>query len=68
MKARILVIDDDADVRDSLKMILEYEGYDCLLAPSGQEGIGRVERERPDLVFVGHQDARYGRTRGCSSN
>ena len=52
MKARILVIDDDADVRDSLKMILEYEGYDCLLAPSGQEGIGRVERERPDLVFV----------------
>ena len=30
MKPRILVIDDEAGIRDSLRMILEYEGYDCL--------------------------------------
>ena len=52
MKSRILVIDDEAAVRDSLKMILEYDGYDCLLAPSGQDGITRIERDSPDLVFL----------------
>ena len=52
MKHRILVIDDEAAVRDSLKMILEYDGYDCLLAPSGQDGVTSLERESPDLVFL----------------
>ncbi len=52
MKSRILVIDDDASVRDSLKMILEYGGYECQLARSGQEGVEGVERDGPDLVFL----------------
>lgn len=52
MKRRILVIDDEASVRDSLKMILEYDGYDCILAPSGREGIDAAERESPDFVLL----------------
>ncbi len=52
MKSRILVIDDDASVRASLKMILEYDGYECQLARSGQEGVDRVEHDSPDLVFL----------------
>ncbi len=52
MKPRILVIDDEAAIRDAMRMILEYEGYDCLLAPTGQDGITMVEREAPDLVFL----------------
>ena len=52
MKARILVIDDELAIRESLRMILEYDGYECLLAPTGQEGIALVEREPPDLVFL----------------
>ena len=52
MKHRILVIDDETAVRESLKMILEYDGYDCLLAPSGYDGIERVERDSPDFVFL----------------
>ena len=52
MKGRILVIDDDQAIRESMRMILEYEGYECLLAPAGQEGIALVERESPDLVFL----------------
>lgn len=52
MKPRVLVIDDEAAIRDSMKMILEYEGYECLLAPSGQDGIALVEREPLDLVFL----------------
>ena len=52
MKHRILVIDDEAAVRESIKMILEYDGYDCLLAPSGHEGLERVGKDSPDLVFL----------------
>jgi two-component system nitrogen regulation response regulator NtrX len=49
---RILVIDDEAAIRDSLRMILEYEGYGFVGAASGQEGLGIVQRERPDLVLL----------------
>lgn len=52
MKPRILVIDDEAAIRDSLRMILEYEGYECLVAASGPDGIAIVEKEAPDLVFL----------------
>jgi two-component system nitrogen regulation response regulator NtrX len=52
MKPRILVIDDETAIRDSMRMILEYEGYEVLSAPGGQEGIALVERESPDLVFL----------------
>jgi two-component system nitrogen regulation response regulator NtrX len=52
VKQRILVIDDEAAIRDSMRMILEYEGYECILAPTAQEGLTLVEREPPDLVFL----------------
>ncbi|OFV92980.1 MAG: Fis family transcriptional regulator [Acidobacteria bacterium RIFCSPLOWO2_12_FULL_65_11] len=51
-KSRVLVIDDEAAIRDSLKMTLEYEGYECLGAATGQEGLTIAEREVPDLVLL----------------
>ena len=51
-KSRILVIDDEAAIRDSLRMTLEYEGYEFLGAATGQEGLALVEREGPDLVLL----------------
>src|SRR6185295_20398030 len=52
MRARVLIIDDEEGIRSSLKMILEYEGYDCLLAANGEAGLKIVERESPDAVFL----------------
>ena len=52
MKPRILVIDDESAIRDSLKMILEYDGYEVLAAGSGPEALAVTERESPDLVFL----------------
>src|SRR6188474_12146 len=52
MKARILVIDDEAEIRRSVRMILEYDGYDVLEASSGPEGVALAEKESPDLVFL----------------
>jgi len=51
-KSRILVIDDEAAIRDSLRMTLEYEGYDVQVAATGQEGLALAERESPDLVVL----------------
>jgi two-component system nitrogen regulation response regulator NtrX len=51
-KPRILVIDDEAAIRDSLRMTLEYEGYECLTAATGQEGLALADREAPDLVLL----------------
>jgi two-component system nitrogen regulation response regulator NtrX len=52
MKARILIIDDEPAIRDAMRMVLEYEGYECLMAGSGPEGMAIVEKEHPDLVFL----------------
>ena len=52
MKPRILVIDDEPAIRDSLRMVLEYEGYEVMQAATGDEGVKLVERESPDLVFL----------------
>jgi two-component system nitrogen regulation response regulator NtrX len=52
VKSRILVIDDEAAIRDSLRMILEYEDYQFLGAGNGQDGLALVQREHPDLVLL----------------
>jgi len=52
LKPRILVIDDEAAIRDSLRMILEYEHYEFLGAASGPEGISLIKRDTPDLVVL----------------
>jgi two-component system nitrogen regulation response regulator NtrX len=51
-KPRILVIDDESAIRDSLRMTLEYEGYEFIGAATGQEGLALVERDNPDLVLL----------------
>src|SRR5438874_3781483 len=51
-KTRILVIDDESAIRDSLRMTLEYEGYEFVGAATGQEGLALAEREAPDLVLL----------------
>ena len=52
MRRRILVIDDAAVIRDSLRMILEYEDYEVIEAASGPDGIGRVKRDSPAMVIL----------------
>jgi len=51
-KSRILVIDDEKDIREALQRILEYEGYQFVGAATGQEGLALAEREGPDLVLL----------------
>src|SRR6266571_9565844 len=52
MKPRILVIDDEAAIRDSLRMLREYEHYECSGAASGPDVIAQVRRDPPDMVVL----------------
>src|SRR6185436_8909309 len=52
MKPKVLVIDDESAIRDSLKMILEYEDYEFVGASNGPDGIALVQKDRPDVVLL----------------
>ncbi len=49
--AKILVIDDQKSIRNTLKDILEYENHQVVLAENGEEGIEIFEKDKPDLVL-----------------
>ena len=49
---RILLVDDDAEIIESLRLTLEAKGYDVLVARDGNQGLALTEREEPDLVIL----------------
>ena len=49
---RILIVDDDRAVRDSLRRALELHGYDTDTAPDGIEALNAIQRERPDAMVL----------------
>lgn len=52
MLTKILVIDDDPNITDLLKMYLEKEGYEVKTAADGQEGLTTFKMYEPDLVLL----------------
>ncbi|MEM9186742.1 MAG: response regulator [Planctomycetota bacterium] len=49
---RILLVDDDAEIVESLRLALESNGYKVLVARDGNQGLALTEREDPDLVIL----------------
>ena len=49
---KILVIDDEQDVVELIKFILEKDGYTVITAGDGQEGLEKVEKEKPELIIL----------------
>ena len=54
MRFKILVIDDEPVLRDSLEVALKTSGYEVLTARTGEEGLERFKKESPDLVLLDH--------------
>src|SRR5688572_16704222 len=52
MKPKVLIIDDEEAIRQSLQMMFEYEGYDCLQAAGGVAGLKIIDSYQPDLIFL----------------
>ncbi len=51
-RQKILVVDDDVDLCDSLKVVLEQAGYDTQTATSRAEGMEKTRTQQPDLVIL----------------
>ncbi|MCB9729876.1 MAG: response regulator [Deltaproteobacteria bacterium] len=51
-QARILYVDDDLELTQLVKGYLEQEGYEVLIANDGEEGLGAILTEDPDLVIL----------------
>jgi len=49
---KILIADDNENIRDALAYILEDEGYKLWMAKDGSEALREVKNVRPDIVFL----------------
>ncbi len=49
---RVLIVDDDGEIVESVKYALEQRGYAVLIARDGNQGLAMAEREDPDLVIL----------------
>ena len=49
---KILIVDDEEDVRNLLMLIFRDAGYEVLSAQNGQEAVEMARKERPDLIFL----------------
>jgi len=50
--ARILIIDDDPDIVESVTMVLEKNGHDVIGAYGGVEGLEKAKKEKPDAIIL----------------
>lgn len=53
MSQTILIIDDDANIRDVVRIALTQAGFQTQEAGDGREGLAAVMRIKPDLVEIG---------------
>lgn len=51
-KKKILLVDDDPDFVEAVKVIVESGGYDVRVAYDGKEGLEAVAEEKPDLIVL----------------
>ncbi len=51
-KKHILLVDDDPDFVEAVKVIVESGGYDVQIAYDGQEGLEAVAEQKPDLIVL----------------
>jgi DNA-binding response OmpR family regulator len=49
---RVLLVDDDREIVESMRIALQAKGYETLIARDGNQGLAMAEREDPDLVIL----------------
>ena len=52
MEYRILVVEDDPEIRDGIGIYLKNQGYEVIKASNGQEGLDLLEKERPIHLVI----------------
>jgi len=51
-RAKILLVDDDADFVAATKVVLESKPYEVIVASDGDEGLRKAREEKPDLILL----------------
>jgi len=51
-RKRILIVDDEVDIINTIKLFLEIEGYDIIIAFDGREALDKVRSENPELIIL----------------
>ena len=49
---KILIVDDEADIIEILQFVLESQGYECITAFDGEEGLKLAREASPDLIIL----------------
>jgi len=49
---KIVLVDDDFDLSDTIKSVLEYEGYQVLVSNDPRQGIEVIKKIKPDLILM----------------
>ena len=50
--AKILVVDDEQDIVETMVFMLKQKGYECIWAYDGEEGLRLAKEESPDLIML----------------
>jgi len=64
--AKILIVDDEIQFREMLRERLEANGYEVVSAKDGEEGLEKVESEKPDLIVLDVMMPKMGGFEACS--
>ena len=52
MAKRIIVVDDELDIRTYISTLLESQGFKTVVAPNGEAGMEKVRQSKPDLITL----------------
>lgn len=52
MAKKIMIVDDEPDTVDLVKLVLETEGFETVSAYSGREALDKIKTQRPDLILL----------------
>lgn len=51
-KKRVLIVDDEFDIVETIQFMLESEGFECLVAYDGEDALLKARTENPDLILL----------------
>jgi len=51
-KKKVLIVDDEADIVETIKFNLELENIECIEAYDGEEALSKAKKENPDLILL----------------
>ena len=51
-RRRVVIVEDNPDIRETLRMLLDLWGHEVAMASDGRSGVDRVLQERPDIALI----------------